>query len=103
MKKYTWLLLALFNCCLFTTCYSQKNLKIVIIRHGEKPDDGDNLNCQGLNRSLALPRVLYNKFGVASYLFVPVISGGKKTKSGRMFQTITPYAIKYNLPINSNY
>jgi hypothetical protein len=28
-----------------------KALKIVIIRHGEKPESGDNLSCQGYNCS----------------------------------------------------
>ena len=36
-----------------------KNLKVVIIRHGEKSadksDGGDNLSCQGQNRALQLP------------------------------------------------
>ena len=26
------------------------NLKVVIIRHGEKPENGDNLSCQGESR-----------------------------------------------------
>ena len=33
-------------------------LQIVIIRHGEKPTEGDNLSAQGLERALALPDVL---------------------------------------------
>ena len=48
-----------------------KNLKVVIIRHGEKPtekpsdksDGGDNLSCQGQNRALQLPAVLIKKIG----------------------------------------
>lgn len=106
MKKYArFLLLLLVACGSFTTgsCQKAGGLKIVIIRHGEKPADGDNLNCQGLNRSLALPKVLYSKFGIASAIYVPEINGGDQTKSGRMFQTITPYAVKYNLQINSSY
>jgi len=75
----------------------------VIIRHGEKPADGDNLTCKGLNRALALPKVLNAKFGVASSVIVPAINAGNRTKSGRMFQTVTPYAVKYNLDINSSY
>src|ERR1700748_3559692 len=99
-------LLLLIACTTFSTGSCQNaggGLRVVIIRHGEKPDNGDNLNCQGLNRSLALPKVLYAKFGVASAVYVPSINGGNKTKSGRMFQTITPYAVKYNLQINSSY
>lgn len=47
-----------------------KDLKLVFIRHAEKPLKGDNLTCQGLNRALQIPAVLYNKFGVPAYLFV---------------------------------
>jgi hypothetical protein len=77
------------------------NLKLVFIRHGEKPDDGNNLNCQGLNRSLALPAVLYKKFGVPNKLLVPAPGLGKNTKNVRMLQTISPFAAKYNLSINT--
>lgn len=45
---------------------------IVLIRHGEKPADGlGQLSCQGLNRSLALPRVLISKFGKPAFIFAP--------------------------------
>jgi hypothetical protein len=45
---------------------------IVLIRHGEKPQGGlGQLNCQGLNRSLALPRVLIAKFGKPAFVFAP--------------------------------
>jgi hypothetical protein len=106
MKKYSRLfLLILITCVSFTTgsCQNAGSLKIVIIRHGEKPDDGDNLNCKGFNRSLALTTALYKKFGVVSAIYVPSINTGNSTKSGRMFQTITPYAVKYNLQINSSF
>jgi hypothetical protein len=106
MKKYTRLvLLLLIACGSFTTgsCQKAGGLRVVIIRHGEKPDNGDNLNCQGLNRSMALPKVLYAKFGVASQIYIPTVNAGDQTKSARMFQTITPYAAKYNLGINSSY
>lgn len=79
------------------------NLRVVIIRHGEKPDQGNNLNCQGLNRAMQLPKVLFAKYGIASAVYVPAINSGGKTKSARTFQTITPYAVKYGLNINSSY
>ena len=79
------------------------NLKLVFIRHGEKPLKGDNLTCQGLNRALLLPDLINKKFGVPSFLFVPGLALGESTKHARMFQTITPVAIKYNLPINSSH
>lgn len=45
--------------------------KIVLMRHAEKPPDGDNLSCQGLNRSLALPKVLNETIGIPDYIYIP--------------------------------
>jgi hypothetical protein len=78
-------------------------LRLVFIRHAERPDNGDNLTCRGLNRSLLLPGVLFKKFGKATAIYVPSIKNGTTTKRGRMLQTISPYAIKYGLSINSAY
>lgn len=77
--------------------------KIVFIRHGEKPDKGDNLSCQGLNRALQLANVLQQKIGMPDAIMVPSMNEGKKTSSARMYQTIVPFAVKYNLPINTKY
>lgn len=76
---------------------------VVIIRHGEKPLKGKNLNCQGLNRSLKLPAVLYSKFGVPGSIYVPSLDNNISTGHARMFQTVIPLAAKYNLKINSKY
>lgn len=94
-------LLLLCGCRMSIAQSSQ--LKLVFIRHAERPEDGENLNCQGLNRSLLLPSVLYKKFGIATGIYVPAINIGYATKRSRMLQTISPYAIKYNLAINSYY
>ncbi|MDQ6812768.1 MAG: histidine phosphatase family protein [Bacteroidota bacterium] len=77
--------------------------KIVIIRHGEKPDRGDNLSCQGLSRSLKLVNALHKKIGIPDYVYVPAINTGKSTSTVRMYQTIVPFAVKYNLDINTKY
>ena len=79
------------------------SLKVTIIRHGENPLKGDNLSCQGLNRSIQLPSVLYSKFGIPNFTYVPALGRGSATKHARMFQTIVPMSIKYNLKINSNH
>ena len=84
-------------------CAQSKSLKLVFIRHGERPDNGDNLTCKGFNRSLLLPALLYKKFGLPDNIYVPSLNLGKSTKRARMFQTITPFAVKYNLSINSQY
>ncbi|MFL5787677.1 MAG: histidine phosphatase family protein [Flavisolibacter sp.] len=83
--------------------FNDPDIKIIIIRHGEKPDKGDNLSCQGLNRALQLPSVIKNKFGLPDKIFVPTPNSGKSTSTSRMYQTIVPFAIKYNLKINTKY
>ena len=45
---------------------------IVLLRHGEKPPAGlGQLDCQGLNRALALPPVLAERFGRPAAIFAP--------------------------------
>ena len=80
-----------------------KDLKVVIIRHAEKSKDGDNLSCQGQNRALQLANVLHQKIGMPIYTYVPALKLDKVTKHSRMFQTVTPFAVKYDLSINSKY
>lgn len=76
-------------------------LKIILIRHGEKPLKGDNLTCKGLNRALQLPKVITEKFGVPDHVYVPVITFGEATLHSRMFQTVIPLVAKYNLKVNT--
>jgi len=78
-------------------------LKVVIIRHGEKPEEGDNLSCQGENRALKLPAVLYGKFNKPAHTYVPSLEIGRATKHARMLQTVSPFAIAYNLKVNSQF
>jgi hypothetical protein len=92
--------LVLFFLC-FTVFSSAQT--VIIIRHGEKPPKGESLNCQGLNRSLKLPAVLYSKFGVPGIIYVPSLDNNISTGHARMFETAIPLAAKYNLKINSKY
>ena len=100
---------AIFIFCFFifrSNTYAQSTpepLKVVIIRHGEKPIIGDNLNCQGLNRATMIPSMIVSKFGVPSFSYVPALGMDSSTKHARMFQTITPLAVKYNLTVNSQF
>ena len=105
MKLSIKLLLAVFATCFhLSASYAQADdLRIVFIRHGEKPKVGDNLTCQGLNRALKLPAVITAKFGVPNFVFVPSLGLGESTKHSRMFQTLIPLAAKYNLKINSSH
>jgi hypothetical protein len=82
---------------------SSPRLRVVIVRHGEKPDSGDQLTCQGQNRALKLPAVLVGKFGKPDVAYVPALGLGTSTSHARMFQTVAPLAIKYNLGINTKF
>ncbi len=85
----------------------ETNQTIVMLRHGEKPHDGlGQLNCQGLNRALALPPVIRKAFGRPAAIFAPnpseqKIDFGKLYDYVRPLATIEPTAIAFGLPINS--
>jgi hypothetical protein len=82
---------------------------IVFLRHGEKPEkEIGQLNCQGLNRALALPRVLSSKFGKPDYIFAPLTSTMTRVGGGgfnylRPLATIEPTAIELGMPVNTNF
>ncbi len=80
-------------------------LQIVIIRHGEKPTEGDNLSAEGFERALALPKVLNQVMPrPPHFTYVPCIGTDKDTTTRvRMMQTVLPYAVQHNLTINSDY
>jgi hypothetical protein len=102
MKKYfVAMLIALLG--FGYAANGQSDLKIVFIRHGEKPEKGGNLTCKGLNRSMMLPALITKKFGVPDFVYVPSLGLGEKTKHARMFETVIPLAAKYNLDINNKF
>ncbi|MGB4813018.1 MAG: histidine phosphatase family protein [Methylophilaceae bacterium] len=112
LKRIYFLLLLIISAASLSGCDDKKhhdnntpsdNLKVVIIRHGEKPKDGDNLSCQGQNRALQLATVLHQKINIPDAIYVPALKSDDETKHSRMFQTISPFAIKYNVAINSKY
>ncbi|HEY3855563.1 MAG TPA: hypothetical protein VGO67_14325 [Verrucomicrobiae bacterium] len=80
---------------------------IVCVRHGEKPKGGlGQLNCKGLNRALALPKVLLGKFGKPNFVFAPnptEKSDGDNYFYVRPLVTIEPTAIRCGLPINTKF
>ena len=82
---------------------------IVLVRHGEKPDTGlGQLDCQGLNRALALPPVIAKTFGRPSAVFAPdpsqrVEDHGVSYDYIRPLATIEPTAIFFGLPINASF
>lgn len=107
MKKYFYFIFSVFIIIGSFHCSSQSSPtqlnKIIIVRHGEKPDVGDNLSCEGFNRSMQLPAVLQKKFGLPNSIFVPSLNQGKATKVARMYQTVVPLAVKYNIDVNTKY
>jgi hypothetical protein len=107
-KKCLVLIYVVFSLCSLKSSRAQQNQqnnvqKIVIIRHGEKPPEGDNLSCAGLNRSIQLPGALDKKIGAVNVILVPSLKMGKSTGVARMYQTVVPYAIKHGLYINTKY
>jgi hypothetical protein len=81
---------------------------IVFVRHGEKPEEGlGQLNCQGLNRALALPTVIARTFGTPNFIFAPDPSV-QKDDEGQSFDyvrplaTVEPTAIRFGLPVNAS-
>jgi hypothetical protein len=81
---------------------------IVFIRHGEKPDKGlGQLTCQGLNRALALPKVIDKLFGKPDAIFAPNPSNqkednGKSYYYVRPLATVEPTAVQFGLPVDTS-
>jgi len=81
---------------------------IVIMRHGEKPVGGlGQLTCQGLNRAMALPRVLGKLFGKPDAIFAPDPARRVEDPAGRFdyvrpLATIEPTAVTFGLPVNAD-
>jgi hypothetical protein len=79
---------------------------IVFIRHGEKPRGGyGQLNCQGLNRALALAPTIAQSFGRPDALYAPNPSRPKEDAGNlydyiRPLATIEPTAIWFELPVD---
>jgi hypothetical protein len=80
---------------------------IVCVRHGEKPHGGlGQLTCRGLNRALALPKVLLAKYGQPQFIFAPNPMhkvDGNRYYYVRPLTTIEPTAIRCGLPVNTAY
>jgi hypothetical protein len=96
-----------FGCLLIPLAHADTS--IIIVRHGEKTAQGlGQLSCRGLNRSLALARVLLSRYGnpVAIYAPNPAV---KKIDKGvsyayvRPLATIEPLAIRAGLPVNVDF
>ncbi len=80
----------------------------MLLRHAEKPPHGlGQLDCQGLNRALALPAVIRRDFGKPDIIFAPD-PGHPKTDDGTQYDyirplaTIEPTAIAFTMPVQAD-
>jgi hypothetical protein len=78
---------------------------IVFFRHGEKPaSELGQLTCQGLNRALQLPDVLFARFGKPQWAYAPnptMQVGGYYYV--RPIATLEPAAIRAGISVNTKY
>jgi hypothetical protein len=94
---------------LASVAISSAQQTIVFFRHGEKPSSGNGqLTCQGLNRALALPDVLFAKFGRPHWAYAPNPSQKISDPGGSFFYvrplaTIEPSVIRAGISVNTNY
>jgi hypothetical protein len=81
---------------------------IVAIRHAEKPPSSlGQLTCKGLNRALALPKVLIPRYGKPDRIYAPDPGtrigqlGNLSYSYVRPLMTIEPIAIQLEMPVNA--
>jgi hypothetical protein len=81
---------------------------IVAIRHAEKPRGGmGQLTCRGLNRAMALPKILIARFGKPDAIYAPdpavQVNDGSNNRYSyvRPLITIEPTAIALGMPVNA--
>lgn len=108
MAKSLATLLAVLLFALWPT-RTRADQTIVFLRHGEKPPLGlGQLDCQGLNRALALPQVLQARFGTPAAIYAPD-PGSTTTDKGvaynyvRPLATIEPTAVRLGLPVDTSF
>ncbi|MDB6048029.1 MAG: histidine phosphatase family protein [Pseudomonas sp.] len=84
---------------------------LIFIRHAEKPVAGlGQINCQGMNRAIALSTLLPRDYGNANFVFAS--NPSRHVEEGlnddsfsylRPLLTISPSAIKLGLPVNIDF
>jgi hypothetical protein len=88
---------------------AQAEQTIVFFRHGEKPSGGyGQITCQGLNRALALPDVLFANYGRPDWAYAPNPAVKIGDPAGSYFYvrplaTLEPTAIRAGISVNTNY
>jgi hypothetical protein len=105
--------LRILGAALLLLCVGATNARadetIVLFRHAEKMSGGyGQLTCQGLNRALALPQVLFSRYGQPDWAYAPD-PGAKISESAGSFYyvrplaTIEPAAIRAGISVNTHY
>jgi hypothetical protein len=105
-KPARFLLNALCLLIFISCAHAQET--IIAIRHAEKPAASlGQLTCRGLNRALALPKVLIPRYGKPDRIYAP----DPGTRIGRLgnlsysyvrpLMTIEPIAIQLEMPVNA--
>jgi hypothetical protein len=106
-RKPMRLLLSAISLLLSIDCaYAQET--IVAIRHAEKPSTSlGQLTCKGLNRALALPKVLIPRYGKPDRIYAPDPGtrvgqlGNLSYSYVRPLMTIESTAIQLEMPVNA--
>ena len=100
-------LLNAFSLLLFIGCAHAQET-IIAIRHAEKPPTSlGQLTCKGLNRALALPKVLLPRYGKPERIYAPDPGtrvgqlGNLSYSYVRPLMTIEPIAIQLEMPVNA--
>jgi hypothetical protein len=95
-------------CLLLSISCAHAQETIVAIRHAEKPPTSlGQLTCRGLNRALALPKVLVPRYGKPDRIYAPDPGkrigrlGNLNYSYVRPLMTIEPTAIQLELPVNA--
>ena len=107
VRKPAQFLLNAICLLIFISCAHAQET-IVAIRHAEKPPTSlGQLTCKGLNRALALPKVLLPRYGKPDRIYAP----DPGTRIGRLGNldysyvrpliTIEPIAIQLEMPVNA--
>jgi hypothetical protein len=72
---------------------------VLLIRHGEEPDNGPNLNDRGRDRAKALTTLFPQRFPMPTALFA-----ARTTKaSARSMETLQPLAEALHLPVDDRF
>ena len=109
MNHYARLCMFSIAALLASAAAASAQQTIVFFRHGEKPASGlGQLTCQGLNRALALPDVLFPKFGRPQWAYAPNPAEKISDPAGSFFYvrplvTIEPAVIRAGISVNTNY